>query len=98
PRLSPAFPTRRSSDLTEPKHHDGPTDSRTSARRVSRYRTDPPGSIPAAHAIDVGFKRDFWHHRGWRDRVGLDGWSGREHACVGRDRKSTRLNSSHVKI
>src|SRR5690606_40703558 len=80
-----SFPTRRSSDL---RRQSIRTPSRSEHRRPARGRGRPrrPGRVRPHSRIAFG------------TREGPDERDAVEAAGVGRDRKSTRLNSSHVKI
>src|SRR3712207_7594631 len=65
-----------------------PTDSNTNARRLPRQSDpQPPGSTPAGRSLDLDI------HTG-RQRQLIE----RVDRLTGRDRKSTRLNSSHANI
>src|SRR5690606_41711880 len=98
PRNLPAFPTRRSSDLTqdvgntcEPLH-------------VLASRSNCPAKTAPAYqgAYEAWLRRRRCWSSAGSAGSGSDGWkfhkAGREGGAGCRDRKSTRLNSSHVKI
>src|SRR5690606_41627032 len=82
PHFLPSFPTRRSSDLADPRHRGLPARPPPSHRLVldqrgaDHRRGGPPDRLPGDRAR---------HHRPDARRAA-------------QDRKSTRLNSSHVKI
>src|SRR5207302_4661008 len=88
PRDLPPFPTRRSSDLASvgagtARIHDGPTHVPAGSRRYP----------PAFGGVDA-HARHGHHHQSWKAilQTPADTFASRQ------DRKSTRLNSSHVKI
>src|SRR5690606_40909841 len=86
-RYLPPFPTRRSSDLIAPLLTCG------AALPPDRCKT--PRSTRLQDASELGLYSRVAHHP-WRDRnVALAILT---QSSSGRDRKSTRLNSSHVKI
>src|SRR5690606_41712326 len=83
-----SFPTRRSSDLgTRPRPLGVPT-SRPDHGRRRRTRPVPPSPLLERPARPRRHVSGGWIRRGG-PRLGL---------ARQRDRKSTRLNSSHVKI
>src|SRR5690606_41884140 len=89
-----SFPTRRSSDLP---------------RRAAGLRAGEPRALHAHHALDAVARRGVRALAGHGDRLGgvarRGSRRGAPHLALeaaarpaGGDRKSTRLNSSHVKI
>src|SRR5690606_41565651 len=91
PRALPPFPTRRSSDLGAPavrRHPLGDEDIRGIEQRVVLVVSEGLARVAADEHRPERLHRE----RGQRVGVLEDG------APRGEDRKSTRLNSSHVKI
>src|SRR5690606_41889238 len=85
-RALPSFPTRRSSDLVDP----GAVRNR-SAEAPTAGQSKPPGLRTfAPPAVAASNKTAV------RDSEVAGGWDRARRSAV--DRKSTRLNSSHVKI
>src|SRR5690606_40105955 len=82
PRALPSFPTRRSSDLF-------PLRAGASALLLEQAHPDQMLPAIAAHRVSVLFTAPTAY------RAMLDGLDSHD---VTSDRKSTRLNSSHVKI
>src|SRR5690242_9846668 len=79
-----SFPTRRSSDLaTEPGRYDLAALPRTSSLLDERHRVGEGAFDPRSHPPALP------------GRAAVDG---AEHSVFGLDRKSTRLNSSHMSI
>src|SRR5690606_40308415 len=95
PRHLHSFPTRRSSDLASPDR-GAPTSACTRARQKARARTRPvqgrrtKTQAAGPHAELRSGLRDFTA----RTRL----FAGAPLSLALGDRKSTRLNSSHVKI
>src|SRR5207302_10912384 len=90
-----SFPTRRSSDLSEKRR-----ETYGNNRRDGEAPAGPARPRPAPH------RRGGPRHRGRPDRgrrlrrvaFSIRQSEGEDRPQWGRDRKSTRLNSSHVKI
>src|SRR5690606_41666464 len=88
-RARPSFPTRRSSDL-EHRTADGRRLLVTHGDQfdvITRYHRWL--AFLGDHAYEFSLRLNRWLNY-WRSRCGYGYWS--------LDRKSTRLNSSHVKI
>src|SRR5690606_41192873 len=96
PRPRP-FPTRRSSDLSaeDERIHSALWSRRAGTRALTpgaRYAAPPPSMRYGAPPVDREAARRHWCET-------LGGVAAREReALLIRDRKSTRLNRSHVKI
>src|SRR5690606_41532695 len=89
PRPLPAFPTRRSSDLVGRVVHLQRRLPSVEVHDVDRVeRVNPQLERPAAAQADVAGERD----------VDVTLHAAAKDVASGLDRKSTRLNSSHVKI
>src|SRR5690606_41894730 len=82
-RVPPSFPTRRSSDLIRTRNHRNRPDS------GPRVRAPPARAHRRARRAAVD--------RRFRHRLFIAGVTAAD-ADLHTDRKSTRLNSSHVKI
>src|SRR5690606_41962783 len=87
---APSFPTRRSSDLSAAVRL--PSAGAGRRRRVGRHGASVAGDLQP-HRVVGNRRRPPEHHR----RL-LAGPLGRDRGRAAPDRKSTRLNSSHVKI
>src|SRR5699024_12518666 len=96
-RTLPSFPTRRSSDLTNDLFKKG----------VKCGKEIVFTHIIAFYNLFNFFRRRQWHptpvllpgkSHGRRSLVGCSPWGCKELDTTERDRKSTRLNSSHVSI
>src|SRR5690606_40987484 len=95
-RSPPPFPTRRSSDLYSPRPHAAQGPGVRPLGRTHVGRTHVGGAArpdPRVVARRVGGRL-----RGPRARGGGVLWLGAAPPSLTPDRKSTRLNSSHVKI
>src|SRR5690606_41091199 len=92
-RGPPSFPTRRSSDLGA-EHPDPPL--------AARIELDVPLTIEPPSEVDLRVGGEaFGHYRNLPASISASSPANRRrsaHQPVRRDRKSTRLNSSHVKI
>src|SRR5207249_10781170 len=82
----PSFPTRRSSDLIGIHHPNLPL-SKQALHAPQRVFGPTTGSKPIAVLAEVALKYRFEHPS-----------QGTLHDAISQDRKSTRLNSSHVSI
>src|SRR5690606_41186079 len=90
----PSFPTRRSSDLVDHRVHVRVVDGQRLVEQRATERgleEDRLTLLPALGCLEAGDRRDEVR------RADLDLGVEVQGALVERDRKSTRLNSSHVK-
>src|SRR5690606_41828621 len=90
-----SFPTRRSSDLDGPptRHEKGTpsAEQRNDTNGVAAWQRARNRSMNSPEVTALFVKR-VEAAKSLRRRSSMSGWSG------SKDRKSTRLNSSHVKI
>src|SRR5207249_11623023 len=98
PRDLPSFPTRRSSDLVkEPLSPFLPAPAIEKEGEAFRLRHDLPHSIGKIRSFQGNFGM---HVRAYAyiRTMGPDGLREAGETAILKDRKSTRLNSSHVSI
>src|SRR5690606_39921930 len=88
-----SFPTRRSSDLHV--EYLGPTIEGIAAEKAGIFKRDAPAVIARQDAAALAVLERAARKAGAPLFVSGEDWSVHEE---GGDRKSTRLNSSHVKI
>src|SRR5690606_41273301 len=90
PSRLPPFPTRRSSDLEKPKRS-------RELRRLENIRRDPRVTV-LAHHYEADWSKLWWVRAEGTATVREVPPDTAENSLRGQIRKSTRLNSSHVKI